>query len=79
MDYFSEDSAHITNSFSLNEPAGGTLEDKKTRKRWTRGLMALYACLLLAGATAITVHQTVTFSSGPEQHASLPTDAGINH
>jgi len=79
MDYFSEDSAHITNSFSLDGPAGGTLEDRKTHKRWARRLLALYVCLLLAGATAITVHNTVTSSGGREQHASLPTDAGLNH
>jgi hypothetical protein len=57
MDYFSEDSAH--SSFSLNEPAESTLEDRTTRKRWARGMLAFYICLFLAGATMIG-RQTAT-------------------
>ena len=76
MDYFSEDSAH--SSFSLNEPAKSTLEDKITRKRWTRGVLAFYICLFLAGATMIA-RQTAIFSSGTEQHVSLHTDVQLNH
>jgi hypothetical protein len=49
MDYFSDDSAY--SSFSLNEPADSTPEDKITRKRWARGVLAFYICLFLAGAT----------------------------
>jgi hypothetical protein len=79
MDYFHQDSANITNGFSLNEPAGSTLEDKLTRKRWTRRLLAFYACLLLAGATAIGVSQIMTASSGTEQHASLWNAVRLNH
>jgi hypothetical protein len=54
---FHGDSVNVTNGFSLNQPVGSTLKDKLTRKRWTRGLLAFYACLLLAGATAIGVSQ----------------------
>jgi hypothetical protein len=78
MDYFLQDSAHITNSLSLNEPAGSTLEDKLTHKRWARSVLTFYACLFLAGATAIAAHQTVTSSSGTEQHVSLRTDVRSN-
>ena len=70
MDHFHQDSATVTNGFSQNEPAGSTLEDKLTRKRWTRGLLAFYACLLLAGTTAIGVSQIMTASSGTEQRLS---------
>jgi len=48
MDYFSEDSAHITNGFSLNEPAASTYEDRMTHKRWTEAVLAFYACLFSA-------------------------------
>jgi hypothetical protein len=71
MDYFSEDSAH--SSFSLNEPAESTPEDKITRKRWARGVLAFYICLFLAGATMIA-RQAAIVSSGTEQHVSLHTD-----
>jgi hypothetical protein len=73
MDYFSENSAHVTNGFSLDEPDASTLEDRITRKRWVKGLLVFYACLFLAGATAIGVHQSMTTSSG-QQHATLRTD-----
>jgi hypothetical protein len=76
MDYFSEDSAH--SSFSLNEPAESTLEDRTTRKRWARGVLAFYICLFLAGATMIA-RQTAIFSSGTEQHVSLHTDVQLSH
>jgi hypothetical protein len=76
MDYFSEDSAH--SSLSLNEPAESTPEDKITRKHWTRGVLAFYVCLFLAGATMIA-RQTAIFSSGTEQHVSLQTDVQLNH
>ncbi|TYL91996.1 hypothetical protein FXB40_26445 [Bradyrhizobium rifense] len=79
MDYFAEDSAHVTNNFSLNEPAASDPEDRVTRKRWVKGVLAFYACLLLAGATAIGVYQGVTTSGGIEQHASLGTDVRSNH
>jgi hypothetical protein len=79
MDYFSEDSAHVTNGLSLNEPAASTCEDRITRKRWTRAVLAFYACVFLAGATAITVHQNFTSSSGTEPQVSLQTDVRSNH
>jgi hypothetical protein len=74
MDYFAEDSAHVTSDFSLNEPAASNPEDRIIRKRWAKGLLAFYACLLLAGATAIGVYQGMTMSGDTEQHASLGTD-----
>jgi hypothetical protein len=40
MDYFSEDSAHVTNGFSLNEPAPSTHEDRITYKRWAKAVLA---------------------------------------
>ncbi|WP_210352160.1 hypothetical protein, partial [Bradyrhizobium rifense] len=67
MDDFQQDCAHVTNQF-LAEPANSTSEDRGTRKRWARGVIAFYACVMLAGATAIAVTQHVT---SPEQHASL--------
>jgi len=79
MDYFQQDSSHVTNSFSLNEPDGSTLEDKMTHKRWTRGMLAFYACLFFAVAIAIAARPTVTSSSGTEQHASMPTDVQSDH
>jgi hypothetical protein len=79
MDYFAEDSAHVTNAFSLNESAASDLEDKITCKRWAKGMLAFYACLLLAGATAIGVYQSTTTSGGMEQHATLGTDVRSNH
>ena len=79
MDYFRQDSSHVTNGFSLNEPAGSTFEDRMTHKRWTRGVLVFYVCLLLDGATAIAARQTVTSPSGTEQHASLRTDVRSNH
>jgi hypothetical protein len=72
MDYFHEDSANVTNGFSLNEPVGSTLEDKLTRKRWTRGLLALYACLLLAGATTIGVSHRLNHGFVPRPTAPMP-------
>ena len=74
MDYFSEDCAHVTNGFSLNEPAASTHEDRMTHKRWTKAVLAFYACLFVAGATAIGVHRSMTTSGGIEQHATLRTD-----
>ena len=79
MDYFSEDSAHITNGFSLNDPAARTQEDRITHKRWAKGVLAFYACLFLAAATLIGFHQTMSSSSSTEQHASLRTDVRSAH
>jgi len=79
MDYFSEDSAHITNGFSLNDPAARTQEDRITHKRWAKGVLAFYACLFLAGATVIGVHQRMTTTGGMEQHATLRTDIRSTH
>ena len=79
MDYFSEDSAHVTNGFSLNEPAASTHEDRITHKRWAKAVLAFYACLFLAGTTAIGVHQSMTTSGGMEQHATLRTDIRSTH
>ena len=79
MDYFAEDSAHVTNAFSLNESAASDPEDRITRKRWAKGVLAFYACLLVAGATAIGVYQSTTTSGGMEQHATLGTDVRSNH
>jgi hypothetical protein len=79
MDYFSEDSAHVTNGFSLNDPASSTQEDRGTHKRWAKAVLAFYACLFLAGATAIGVHQSMTTSGGIEQHATLRTDIRSTH
>jgi hypothetical protein len=73
MDYFYGDSANVTNGFSLNKPVGSTLEDKLTRKRWTRGLLAFYACLLLAGATAIGASQNgIRFNHGLVPRPTAP-------
>jgi hypothetical protein len=74
LDYPSQDSAHVTSGFSLSEPAASTHADRITRKRWTKALLVFYACLFLAGATAIGVHQSMTTSGGIEQHATLSTD-----
>ncbi|SFJ44101.1 hypothetical protein [Bradyrhizobium sp. Gha] len=79
MDYFSEDSAHITNGFSTNEPAASTHEDRMTHKRWTKAVLGFYGCLFLVGGTAIGVHQRMTTSSGIEQHATLRTDIRSSH
>jgi hypothetical protein len=79
VDYFSEDSAHVTHSFSLSEPAASTRDDRITRKRWAKAVLAFYACLFLAGAIAIGVHQSITTSSGIERHATLRTEIQSNH
>ncbi|MBW7965350.1 hypothetical protein [Bradyrhizobium sp. BR 10261] len=79
MDYFCEDSAHITNGLSLNEPAASTHEDRMTHQRWTKAVLGFYACLFLAGGTAIGVHQRMTTSSGIENHAALRTDIRSTH
>jgi hypothetical protein len=79
MDYFAEDSAHVTNAFSMNESAASDPEDRITRQRWANGVLAFYACLLLAGATAIGVYQSTTTSGGIEQHATLGTNVRPNH
>ena len=79
LDYFSEDSAHVTSGFSLSEPAASADEDRITRKRWTKALLVFYACLFLAGATAIGVHQSMTTSGSIEQHATLRTDIQSTH
>jgi hypothetical protein len=80
LDYFSQDSAHVTSDFSLNEPAASTHEDRITRKRWAKALLVFYACLFLAGASAIGVHQSMTTSGGGiEQHVTLRTDIRSTH
>lgn len=76
LDYPSQDSAHITSGLSLSEPATSTHEDRITRKRWTKALLFFYACLALAGATAIGVHRSVTTSGDVEQHVTLRSDTG---
>jgi hypothetical protein len=78
VDYFSEDSAHVTHGFSPNEAAASTSENRITHKRWAKAVRASYACLFLAGATAIGVHQSMTTPSGIEQHATLRTDIPTN-
>ena len=78
MDYFAEDCAHVTNDFSVNEPAASNPEDWITRKRWAKGVLAFYACLLLAGATVIGACQGTTTSGATEQQASLGTDVRSN-
>jgi hypothetical protein len=70
MDYFRQDSAHVTNQFSI-ESSGSTADDKLTRKHWVRGLLAFYICLLFAGATAIGASQFKASSTDAELHASL--------
>jgi phage terminase small subunit len=79
MDYFSEDSAHVTNAFWLNEPAASAHEDRITRKRWAKAVLAFYAFLFLAGGIAIGVHQSMTTSGGIEQQATLRTDNRFAH
>ncbi|WP_426614665.1 hypothetical protein [Bradyrhizobium sp. McL0616] len=71
MDYFQEDCAHVANQFEAEPTKSTNEEDRITRKRWARGLVAFYACVLLAGATAIGVTQYKAPSTGTEQHASL--------
>jgi len=61
-----------------NESAASDPEDRITRKRWAKGVLAFYACLLLAGATAIGVYQSTTTSGGMEQHATLGADVRSN-
>ncbi|MGV7216986.1 hypothetical protein [Bradyrhizobium sp. UFLA05-112] len=78
MDYFSEDSAHVTNGFLLNEPAANTHEDRTTHKRWAKAVLAFYASLFLVGATVIGVHQVITRSGGMEQHATLREESRSN-
>ena len=72
MDYFSEDSAHVTNAFPLNEPS--TYEDRMTHKRWAKAVLAFYALLFFTGGIAIGVHQSIVVSGGVEQHATLRAD-----
>ena len=79
LDNFLQDSAHVTSGFSLSEPAASTRKDRITRKRWTKALLVFYACLFLAGATAIGVHQSMTTSGGIEQHVTLRTDIRSPH
>lgn len=74
MDYFQQDCAHIANQFSA-EPATSTNEDKTTHRRWGQGVLAFYACLLLAGATAIGVTQLRALSSDAVQQASMQVKA----
>jgi hypothetical protein len=71
MDDFQQDCAHVASQF-LAEPSNARSEDTMTRKRWARGLIAFYACILLAGATTIGVAQLV---NSTEHHASLQTSA----
>jgi hypothetical protein len=78
MDYFAEDSAHVSNDFSLNEPAASNPEDRITRKRWEKGVLAFYACLLVAGATAIGLYEGMTAPGATDLHASLGTDVRSN-
>jgi hypothetical protein len=64
MDDFQQDCSHPAAQFEAN----GTVEDKTTRRRWTRALVAFYACAIFVGATAIVVTQHTTST---EQLASL--------
>ncbi|WP_426614221.1 hypothetical protein [Bradyrhizobium sp. McL0616] len=79
MDYFSEDSAHVTNGFSLSERAASTDDDSITHRRWAKAVLAFYACVLTAGATAIAVSQSMSTSDGMEQHATLRADIRSAH
>ncbi|MCG2631063.1 hypothetical protein L6654_30980 [Bradyrhizobium sp. WYCCWR 13023] len=80
MDYFSEDSAHVTKPLSPNEPgAGSTQEDRITHRRWAKAVLAFYATLFFAGAIAIGLHQSMTPSGGMEQHATLRADNRSAH
>jgi hypothetical protein len=79
MDYFSEDSAHVTNGFSLNEPTASTHEDRITHKRWRKPCWPSMRACSLSGATAFGVHQSMTTSGGIEQHATLRTDIRSTH
>ncbi|MGY8667883.1 hypothetical protein Q3C01_36750 [Bradyrhizobium sp. UFLA05-109] len=78
MDYFSEDSAHVTNGFLLNEPAASSHEDRITQKRWVKAVLVFYACLFLVGATVVGVHKGIRTSGGIEQHATLHEDIRSN-
>ena len=73
MDYFREDSAHVTGLFLPNEVAAHSCEDRITHKRWAKAILAFYASLFLVGAAAVGVHQSMTRSGGIEQ-AALHTD-----
>lgn len=79
MDYFSEDSAHVTKPFSLDGTAARTHEDRITHRRWARAVLALYAVLFFAGAVAIGLHQSMVMSGGMEQHATLRDDNRSAH
>ncbi|MDN5005649.1 hypothetical protein ACFQZO_32865 [Bradyrhizobium sp. GCM10027634] len=78
MDYFRQDSAHIANGLSLNQPVVKTSENANTHKRWARSVLTFYACLFLAGAVAIGIHQT-SFSGTQQHQASLQTDIRSPH
>jgi hypothetical protein len=76
MDYFSEDSAHVTNGFSLNEPAASTHEDRITHKRWRPGLLCV---LVLGWRDRVWCPPENNQSGGMEQHATLRTDIRSTH
>jgi len=70
MDDFQQDCCHIASQFSA-QPPNSTKADRATRQRWARGIAVFYACVILAGVTAISVSQYRAPSSGSVQHASL--------
>lgn len=70
MDFFRESSANLTTRISPNEFDVSTSEDRETHKRWAKAALAFYGCLFLFGAIAISIHQSVTTSTGTEQHAN---------
>lgn len=70
MDDFQQDCCHIASQFSA-PPPNSTKEDRVTRQRWARGTAVFYACVILAGVTAISVSQYRAPLSGSAQHASL--------
>lgn len=79
MDDFSQDSAHVTSDFWLNEPTARTHEDRITHKRWAKAVLAFYACLFLAGVATVGVHRSMTTSNSIEQHVASRTDIRSRH
>lgn len=79
MDYFRQDSAHISNSFAVDAPADRTVEDSITRRLWVRRVLTFCSCLFLVGTVAFGVYRSVGASSDIAQHASLRADVRSTH
>ena len=79
MDYFSEDSAPRYQWLFAQRTCCEHSRRQNHSQAWAKAVLAFYACLFLAGATAIGVYQSMTTSGGMEQHATLRTDVRSTH